>query len=95
MEKQFCYSIYDEKAKEFSPPFFTINDNLAKRIVMESMRGKSMMLSSYPDDFKLYCIGEFNKTTGKIEGYDMPVLVVSVVELDNIMKRRENHGENS
>lgn len=95
MENQYIYSIYDEKACEFSPPFFTVNDNMAKRIVMESLRGNGNMLSTYPDDFKLYKIGQFNKVAGTVVGVNTPSLIASVTELVAINKRRENNGENS
>jgi len=75
------YSIYDEKAEEFSPPFFQPNDRLAQRMVKESARGNGNMLSAYPEDFKIYRIGEFDSASGQIESEKRPVLVIAVKDL--------------
>jgi len=84
------YSIYDEKAEDFSPPFFQSNDRLAMRTIQESMKGNNM-LGAYPEDFKLYCIGEFNSGTGKVVGLDLIKLVCVVKDLTN---RRDKNVDN-
>jgi len=75
------YSIFDEKAEEFSPPFFQPNDRLAQRMVRESARGNGSMLAAYPEDFKVYRLGEFNTATGEITIEKRPTLVISVKDL--------------
>lgn len=82
------YSVYDEKAEDFSPPFFQQNDRLAMRMLQEGMKGNSM-LGAYPEDFKLYCLGEFNSGTGKVVGIELPKLVCIVKDLTN-----KNGGRN-
>lgn len=85
------YSIYDEKAEEFSPPFFQANDRLAQRVVKESARGNGSMLAAYPEDFKIYRLGEFDTSTGTIEAEKRPVLILSVKDLTKEVK---NNVEN-
>lgn len=85
------YSIYDEKAEEFSPPFFQPNHRLAQRMVTETAKGNGNMLNAYPEDFKLYFLGTFDNSTGKIEREDMPVLVMAVKEM---LKGEKRNVEN-
>lgn len=88
------YTVYDEKAEDFSPPFFQQNDRLAMRTLTESMKGNNL-LGAYPEDFKLYCIGEFNSAIGKIVGLDVPKLVCIVKDLTkNINPGGVRHVEN-
>lgn len=85
------YSVFDEKAEEFSPPFYQANDRLAQRMVTESARGNGNMLAAYPEDFKLYRLGTFDTNSGKLEREDIPVLVCAVKDLTKEVKR---HVEN-
>lgn len=84
MPLQRIYSVYDEKAEEFSPPFYATNDRMAQRIVVESSKGNGSMLGAYPEDFKLYALGSFDTTTGDISVEQKPRLLISVKLLLNI-----------
>lgn len=59
------YSIYDNTANSFSPPFCSVNDNDAKRQFFMSAKSIPLMIS-YPDDFDLHCIGEFDTDTAQL-----------------------------
>jgi len=85
------YSIYDEKAEDFSPPFFSANDRLAQRMVKDSARGNGSMLGAYPEDFKIYRLGEFNSGTGQIGVEKQPVLIMAVKSL---LREGGNNVEN-
>lgn len=62
----------------FMQPTFDINDLSAARNYRHAARSQETLLSSHPNDFQLYCIGEFNSETGEIS----PKLPV-VVEVNN------------
>lgn len=85
------YSIYDEKAEEFSPPFFQPNDRMAQRMVVESSKGNGSMLRAYPEDFKIYGLGAFNTSTGEIASEDKPRLLMAV---KNLIGGEKNNVEN-
>ncbi|AXH77461.1 MAG: nonstructural protein [Microviridae sp.] len=91
MPKMRIYSVYDEKAEEFSPPFFQQNDRLAQRMITESCKGNGSMLAAYPEDFKLYRLGEFESSTGEITPEQRPNLLLCVKDLT---KGRQNNVEN-
>lgn len=71
------YAILDKKAVQVSPPFAAPNDGIASRYVMESLRDQQAMVSKYPQDFSLLCIGEYNEKTGELK----PDPVRSVIEV--------------
>lgn len=85
------YSIYDEKAEEFSPPFFAPNDRLAQRMVKDSAKGNGSMLAAYPEDFRIYSLGEFNSGTGAIGVEKQPRLILAVKQL---LQEVRNNVEN-
>jgi len=72
----------DTKAQEFSPLFLAPTEQVAKRLVLESMKGPGNLMGTYPEDFLLYSVGVFHTDVGVIDGSgDRPNLVCSVQEL--------------
>ena len=63
------YSILDKAAEEFGPVYQSHNDAVARRRF-------DMLLSdlnvAFPDDFKLFKLGEFDNSTGILTGFDKP-----------------------
>lgn len=62
-------------------------DRLAQRVVTESAKGNGSMLNAYPEDFKLYRLGSFDTSTGKLVSEDIPSLVIAVKDLTKEVKR--------
>ena len=74
------YSIRDAKTKAFSTPFFQQNDETALRMFRDELHGSNgpSMLSKHPEDFDLYCVGDWNDYSGAIRptgDVDGPILV--------------------
>lgn len=69
MNKQKIYTVKDKKAEAFLQPFTTQTDGLAIRMIQASMEQENN-LSKYPEDFSLWCIGEFLEETGLVLGYE-------------------------
>jgi len=62
-----AFSVYDSKAKAFSPPFFQANNALAIRAFTELANDEGRNnVSRFPEDFSLHHIGEFDDSTGKL-----------------------------
>lgn len=64
MALQLAYSLYDMKALTYSPPFFTANDALAKRMLSEIVIDINTTVGRHPSDYKLYKVGMFDDQTG-------------------------------
>lgn len=74
------YSIYDNKAEQFSPPQVHHNDMLALRAFEALVNDDKTLINSYPEDFSLHYVGNLGDTDGRyyIDGSDetrVPVLV--------------------
>lgn len=60
------YSIYDSKAEAFAIPFACPNDGVAKRMLIDTVKGGGTSLSNHPEDFSLFKIASYEETTGVV-----------------------------
>lgn len=86
------YSIYDNKAEQFSPPQVYHNDMLALRAFEGLVNDDKTLINSYPEDFSLHYVGNLGDSDGRyyIDSSDesrVPLLVGRAVDyvrdLDN------------
>ena len=61
-----AYSVFDKKAGSFSSPIFMINDAIAKRSLSSVVFDSKSTLNQFPDDYALYCVGDFDDVTGSL-----------------------------
>lgn len=84
------YSIYDDKAEQFSPPQVYHNDMLALRSFQGIVNDDKMLIKKYPEDFSLYYVGNIGDSDGRyyIEHLDesrIPLLVGRAIDyLENL-----------
>ncbi|WNK12923.1 MAG: nonstructural protein [Microvirus sp.] len=64
MNKVNAYCILDTKSTIFNQPHFLINDAVALRQFQMIVQDKESMISKYPEDYRLYCVGSFDMLTG-------------------------------
>lgn len=64
--KLFVCSVLDKGAAIFSPPMFVRHVQEAKRSVQQAARDPKTMLAQYPEQYSLWCIGQFDDGTGEI-----------------------------
>jgi hypothetical protein len=77
------YSILDNKAEAFLPPFFMQNDGLARRAIVDCIRDPKHRFSSHPRDYILFSIGIFDDLTGEIKSDLREIVhVISLVDAD-------------
>jgi len=81
MNNCFAYSILDTKSKVYNQPHFLINDAVAIRQFQMVVNDKESIISKYPEDFRLYRVGEFNLTNGKITPEVNPVEIAHGLNL--------------
>ncbi|QCS36512.1 nonstructural protein [Capybara microvirus Cap3_SP_441] len=60
------YAIKD-KAMGFNSPFGANNNYHAQRMTADSMRDEKSLLSTHPEDYDLYELGEYDTDTGTIK----------------------------
>lgn len=66
------YSIYDDAANAYMPPFFMHNHGLATRAFSDNANNKESQIGQHPEQFALFHIGTFDDENGKIESFETP-----------------------
>lgn len=76
MQKMILVSVRDKKAEAFHPPYAVPTKGIAIRAFGDAIAKGSTDLSSHPEDFDLFKVGEFDQLTAKIVECD-PVSICS------------------
>lgn len=63
--KQGLYSVFDNVALKFSPPFMSPNDGTAQRMLIQMLQQKSQ-LNDFPNNFELMHIGSMDDSVGVV-----------------------------
>lgn len=69
------FSVKDLKAAAFAPPFFLHRKEVALRTFRDALADPTHPMSAHPEDYVLYCLGEFDDETGQLHAVDQPVFV--------------------
>lgn len=59
------FSIYDEKADAFLPPFILPNVNMAKRVFADCVNSDTHQFGLNPSDYTLFELGHFDDANGQ------------------------------
>jgi hypothetical protein len=78
--KLIAYSLYDEKALNFSAPFFVPAEGVALRSVADLGNDLNTTVGRHPRDYVLYEVGWFDDARGTLEPM-VPRQVIRVAEL--------------
>lgn len=82
-----AYSIKDDKVGYYAPTYEQ-NDKLAMRVFQSLYKDNNSMISSYPADFSLYSVGEFDTDTGKLTPCE-PKFLVAASSFDFVKENME------
>ena len=75
MDRDGIYSIYDSCTGVYCTPFVMENDNAALRCFSDYCIYPDTSLSKHPEDYSLYCLGDYNKKTGLLVSLNNPRLL--------------------
>ncbi len=59
------FSIYDEKAKAYLPPFFLPEVGMAKRTFSDCVNNKEHQFGRHPGDYTLFRLGAWSDSTAQ------------------------------
>ncbi len=76
---QRIFTVYDQKAKAFLPPFFLPETGMATRVFTDCVNDASHQFFKHPEDYNLYEIGTFDDNFAKIEALEPSNLLGSGV----------------
>lgn len=71
------FSVYDQKAQAYLPPFFMHNTALATRAFRDAVNQPDHAFQRNPEDYLLFVVAEFDDSSGVFEVPAAPVLVVN------------------
>lgn len=80
------YSIYDLKTEVFFPPLFAHNAGDAMRQLSIRASDPNSMFNRFPEDYRLYDIGDFDDVSAKIEYPNAPSFICNVTD---VVKKKE------
>jgi len=61
------YTVYDDKAEAYLPPFFLPTDGMAVRTFADCANDKEHNFCIHPSDYTLFRVGSFNNINGEIK----------------------------
>ena len=79
----FIFTVYDKKACIHTSPFFAQNKETAVRSFFRLSNDSRTDVNMFPDDYALYCVGEFHDIDGSIIPF---VPVEFVVDARSLIK---------
>lgn len=86
------YSLFDKKVKTYGRVDVFTCDAVAIRCYLRYLQDDALHFNdfvSFPEDFNLVCVGEFNHDTGLVTTFDAPILVASLSDLKALLKNEE------
>lgn len=75
------YTLHDVKALQYNPPFFALNDALAKRMIEDLVADLNTSVGRHPADFKLYRLGTYEDSKGEVVPLNIMEHVVDCIAL--------------
>lgn len=82
--KLYVFSVYDKVSKMYVDLFTSQTKEAAQRSFNSAGCNRGTMLAKYPQDFALYCLGEFDNSEGAIVGFVRPDLIQNFVDIQDV-----------
>lgn len=73
--KQKMFAIYDSKGEFYSQPFCQKTMGMAIRAFRDTALDASTTIHAHPEDFTLYCIGEYDDRNGTVEATPLTAIM--------------------
>jgi len=83
MIKTEAFSVFDDKAGTFSPPFFMSTQGQAIRMFGDLVNDKNTQINKHPSDYRLFLIGAFDQSSGLLEAVNPPRFLCAAVDFTN------------
>lgn len=64
------FTVFDSAARAYLQPFFSSTVEEAIRSFREAVNTEGHQFNKFPEDYALYCVGEFDQATGVLKGYN-------------------------
>jgi hypothetical protein len=64
--KLLAFTIFDNKALQYHPPFFVSTDGVAVRNLQQLVEDGNTTIGRHPTDYVLYCCGSYDDQNGQM-----------------------------
>lgn len=81
-----AYSIFDNKALQYNPPFYAATDGAAVRSLQDIVNDPNTSVGRHPADYILYCVGTWDDGKGRFEPMSPLLHVMDAISLVRIQK---------
>lgn len=81
------YSAKDTKAGIYHQPFYCRHEAEAIRMFTGAANDPNTNIATYPGDFELHKLGEWNDFSGQFENLETPKFVINGVTAKNLNKQ--------
>lgn len=78
--KLLVFAVYDSKAEVYMTPMFFPAKGLAIRTFDDQVNNPDSLLNKHPEDFTLFCIGDYDQDTGLLTPLPTPASLGLAVE---------------
>mgnify|MGYP000559693749 CR=1 FL=1 len=78
MAKLKACSIHDVKAEAWMTPMFFQSSAQAVRSFGDAVRDGTSEFGKHPEDYNLFCVGEFDQDTGEVFGFEPIHLIAGI-----------------
>lgn len=85
--QQRLFSIYDEKAQAWLPPFAFIHQAQALRAFSDCLNSKDHQFAQHPEDYTLAQIGEWDEQSGVLVSFEKKTILGNGIEVKNTYGR--------
>jgi hypothetical protein len=75
------YSVHDVKSGVFSGPQVFVNEGVAMRAYEREFNNPQHMVYHYPEDYRIYEVGEWHDANGIVVPKATPKMVIEVKDL--------------
>jgi len=87
------FSVYDDKAKAFLPPFFLPEQGMAARTFSDCCNSDQHQFGANPADYTLFELGDFNQESGHIEPHPPTSLGNGVIFVSQVTNSGDNNEQ--
>lgn len=77
----YVIAVKDRAVDAFNRPFTTRTKGEAIRSFTDEAHRADSEIAKHPQDYDLYCLGEYDDQSGSITGYERPELIVRAQDL--------------
>lgn len=84
------FSVYDCKAEGYLPPIFFPTDAAAVRAFASAVQSPEHDFARFPEDYTLFCVGEWNDEAGELTAYGTQISVVTARSLTKVVELKHN-----